>query len=217
MLSLVLCSCTAKNDSNNQPVYKAGSEDKSLYEHGLEVVSLLDEMIRNEEYREALNSSTEISDAVSTIQNGDYSTPKAAYQITLTEDSFSQVMAMNNINSENLSNKLKEYLNKKVITNIVTLINARSGSTNVAVSSIYSVETSFLSDKVDENAIYIYTYESGFPVMITFVTNENGITNANGAFIMDDQFSGTTVEEVKDYVRKTIYLSNCEVKQIEAE
>lgn len=42
---------------------------------------------------------------------------------------------------------------------------------------MYSVEKSFLSDAISEDVIYIYTYESGFPVIITFSMGDDGVCN----------------------------------------
>lgn len=214
ILTLILCSCTTKNGSGNIEG-NHNLDNKSLYDHGFEVISLLVEMIGNEEYREAMNNSTELQDIAGKIQDGDYSTPKTVYQVTITEDEQNKLLAMNNINQENLTDTLGNYMKKKMLVNVINLLNVQYGTSYLAASSIYTAEKYFVCNEMSEDVIYIYTYESGFPIIITFVTGDDGIVIAKGTFIFDEQFDVTTEQDVKDYLSEKIYLTDCEVEQIQ--
>lgn len=53
------------------------SSNKTLYEEGLEVISLMEEMASNDTYLKIYSASSEIQDIVRNAGEGDFSEPKA--------------------------------------------------------------------------------------------------------------------------------------------
>ena len=69
IMLLSLCACGGETS--------AKTEEKSLYEHGLDVIAVMSEMTQLESYVETYTGSGEIKEIVQTIGEEDYTTPKA--------------------------------------------------------------------------------------------------------------------------------------------
>ena len=59
----------------------SNKEAVSLYEQGLEVVSLMEEMANCESYIQLFTGNTEINEIIQNIAEGDYSQPDAVYEV----------------------------------------------------------------------------------------------------------------------------------------
>ena len=69
ILVLFGCSGSEKADVDQTPM--------KLYEHGLDVVALMNEMINNDDYLYLFTQSKDIYNIISNMRAGDYSSPKA--------------------------------------------------------------------------------------------------------------------------------------------
>ena len=63
-------------------------EQVSLYERGLEVVDLMDEMADSQSYVQMFTGNTQISEVIQSNTNGDYSKPQAVYEVVLQKDNY---------------------------------------------------------------------------------------------------------------------------------
>ncbi|MDE7137081.1 MAG: hypothetical protein K2O29_01290, partial [Ruminococcus sp.] len=47
--------------------------------------------------------------------------------------------------------------------------------------------------------IYLYTYDNTAPIAVTFIKGDDNSVSANGTFIMYDEFTCNSADEIKDF------------------
>ena len=137
LLALVGCGKAANNAELKS--------SKSLYAKGLEIVQVMSEMTQNEEYVDIYTGSSEIKTIIQNIGIGDYSSPKAVYSISVTDENWAAMEELNGLDSA--SKELKTFLTQRVFGSLMTQINGRSGVENLAAASVCTVSNTF----VDKN------------------------------------------------------------------
>lgn len=189
LLALVGCGKAANNAELKS--------SKSLYAKGLEIVQVMSEMTQNEEYVDIYTGSSEIKTIIQNIGIGDYSSPKAVYSISVTDENWAAMEELNGLDSA--SKELKTFLTQRVFGSLMTQINGRSGVENLAAASVYTVSNTFVDKNATDDVIYLYTYENAIPVAVTFVIGENQAVSPSGVFVMYDEFSCGSVEEIESF------------------
>ena len=170
-------------------------EQVSLYEQGLEVVALMDEMADSQSYVQMFTGNTQISELIQSNTNGDYSKPQVVYEVMLQKDNY-QGLLENEETQTTMSDELKGIISKKVNASVITQLNAYGGSENLAASTICTAGVSFVNSEVKEDVIYIYVYENTAPVAITFLQEGNDIVSANGTFLFGEELTNLTEESI---------------------
>ena len=174
---------------------KEVKDSKSLYSHGLDVISLLSEMTRSENFIGIYTANSDIKDIILALAGHSYETPDAVYAITVPEETLMGMAELSNL--EGASEELKNYLTQRVMASIMSQINAMSGVENLAASSVCTVGKTFVSENATENVIYIYTYEGTAPVAVTFTLGEDHTVSATATFIFYDGFTCGSAEEIE--------------------
>lgn len=174
---------------------KSNVETKSLYAQGLEVVQIMSEMTQTEEYVDIHTGNSEIKTVIQNISTGDYSSPKAVYAISITDDNLAAMAELNSLDSA--SEELKTFLMQRVLGSLMTQINGMSGVENLAASSVCTVGKTFVNENATEDVIYLYTYENALPVAVTFTIGEDQAVSASGVFVMYDGFTCGSADEIK--------------------
>ena len=174
---------------------KEAKAPKSLYAHGLEVVSMLSEMTRSENFIGIYTANSEIKDIILALGENSYEQPDAVYAITVPEDTLTGMAELSNL--EGASEELKNYLMQRVMASLMSQINAMSGVENLAASSVCTVGKTFVSENASENVIYIYVYEGTAPVAVTFTLGDDHTISATGTFILYDGFTCGSAEEIQ--------------------
>lgn len=173
------------------------SEAKSLYAQGLEIVQLMSELTQSTEYVDFFNGSNEIKSVIQNISTGDYTTPKTVYAISIADENLAAMAALNNL--DNASKGLKSFLTQKTLGALMTQLNSRSGVVNLAATSVCTVEKTFVNENVNENVIYLYTYDNAVPVAVTFIVGEDQSIYASGVYIMYDLFPCGSADEIESF------------------
>lgn len=188
LTALVLSAC---GDGQRQE-----TPQKSLYEQGLSVISLMAEMVKSDDYIEMYSQNKELIETVAKAGNGDYAEPKAVYKITVSKNLI-QMLAQGSALTE-LSPTLREYVDRRMRGMIATQLNQSAGAQALAASSICMVQKTFVNDTLDEvGTSYLYTYENGFLIVVTFTPGEDNTVSASGSFIFSENFSKATQEELE--------------------
>lgn len=191
VLAVFVLSLAACSDS------KEHAESKSLYAQGLEVVQMMSEMTRSEEYINIHTGDSAIKTIIQNIGTGEYSSPKAVYAISIADE---QLVAMAELSSlENASDELQTFLMQRILGSLMTQINGMSGVENLAASSVCTVGKTFVDENAEGNVIYLYTYDNATPVAVTFTVGENHAVSANGVFVMYDEFTCGSVDQIKSF------------------
>lgn len=172
------------------------TETKSLYAQGLEIVRLMTEMTQ---YEDVYITSSEVQSAVQKIGTGDYTAPKAVYAISVADENVAAMAELMELDLDNASEELKSYYMQKVLGSFMVQINARSGTENLVAASICTVEKFFVNENVNENVIYVYTYENAVPAAVTFLVGEDHAISASGVFVVYDEFTCDSADEIKSF------------------
>ena len=170
-------------------------EQVSLYEQGLEVVTLMHEMADSQSYVQMFTGNTQISELIQSNTNGDYSKPQAVYEVVLQKDNYQGLLGNEEIQAT-MSDELKGIISKKINASVITQLNAYGGSENLAASTICTAGISFVNSEVKEDVIYIYVYENTAPVAVIFLQEGNDIVSANGTFLFGEELTNLTEESI---------------------
>ncbi len=175
---------------------KPSTRKQSIYEHGLDIVELLEEIVHNEEYITMFSGSGEIAEIINGIAEGDYSEPEVVYQITLNEQALLEAEEMM---PNDISEALKQSLQNRLLASLPTNMNARNGAKNLAATAICTAGKTFVNTDIEESLIYLYVYEDALPVVITFIIGEHDTVSASGHFLFSDVLDQASLEEMLEY------------------
>lgn len=187
-----------------------GTSDLSsaLYQEGLSTVSVMEEMAEDEDWVSLFSSNQNLASILSAVGAGDYSRPKAVYQIRLSDETVSHLTR--NADLEAFSDTLQAYLRATVQSSIAAQINAKGGADALAAASACTASRLFFCDDLHENLLYLYTYEDAAPAMISFLVGEDGAVSATGLFILYDGFPTGSAAEIQQFLSSL----NVEVTEI---
>ncbi len=178
VISALLAGC-------RKPVQQESTDEKSLYDHGLEMVSLLAEMAASEEYVDSFSSSDSIKSLLQKTGSGNFAGLDWVYRVKVSD---AALMRQTDIVLDNLSPSLRDNLKSRLNAAVVTQINAMGGAEVLAAASICTVKKTFVSTELDEDIIYIYTFHHADPVAVTLTKGENNTVSATGSFLFNDSF-----------------------------
>ena len=176
----------------------AQKQEVSIYDRGLEVAELMVLAVRSEEYLAALSASDALTEQLDGVAAGDYTGPRAVYSITFPESALGEMMAFTDL--ENVPEKLAELLNHRLTAAVMSQINAMAGVEALAASSLCTVGKTFVSTQLEKDAIYLYVYENGFPVAVTFTGGEDQTVSASGVFVMVEDFPTDSAEQISEFL-----------------
>lgn len=160
------------------------TEEKSLYVRGMEVVSMLDELAGNEEYLTVYTATPEILELAATMAEGDRSSPKTVYEITVPEEMLLALAEVDGVSG--LSDELRTYLLNRTQSTVPVTVNSRNGVETLAATSVCTVGKSFVNSDVTAGSMYLYTFEDAVPVMVTFTPGEDHTVSASATFLMGE-------------------------------
>ena len=181
---LLLAACGQKKE--------APKSGKSLYEHGLELISLMDEIAGSEEYISILSTSEDIKNILLETAKGDFSNPKTVYRITI---SGTEIFNIAEANIGQLSDTLQENIKSRMASVLSNQINALAGTTELASSAVCTAEKTFVCPELEESQIYLYLFDNAVPAVVTFTPGEDGAVFAKSSFILLDDFETSLASE----------------------
>ena len=211
LLIIFLCACGNRVSDYN---FFEDKSIKTLNDHGLEVISLLSEMVKSDTYGKLLNDSSEIQNIAASIREGNYTEPSSIYKISVPDNAVSEMYSAMDLKLNELSENLTDNLNKKLLLGIANLINAKEGTASLAAGSIYAANKVFVSNEINEDLLYIYTFESGYPIIITFLIGDDGAVNATGNFLLNTELNTNIEENLKKILGKENVLSRSVIEKI---
>lgn len=172
----------------------ADAPEKSLYEQGLEVIVLMDEMIHSEGYVDIYTGSEVIQEIIHTLAKGDYAAPKAVYAISLPAGGLPTEIP------KDASDALRNTIQHRMVSAVVTQINAMSGAETLAAASVCTAGKTFVSTELTEDLIYLYTYNNAHPIAVTFTSGEDSTVTASGMFLLHEDFPRDSAEEMEAFL-----------------
>lgn len=174
-------------------------DDKSLYEHGLDLVDTIVEAAEVEEYWEAMGIRGEnFLEQIENITSGKYKEPKKVYALTVSHDGLSNMLEEMDLDVDELSEDLQNLIGNRMFASLANQVNAQSGSESLVVSSVLNATKTFVCDKLESNCMYIYLYKKGTPISVTFIKGEDGSVSASATFLMAEALGEDLEEALED-------------------
>lgn len=171
--------------------------EKSLYEQGMEIISLLDEMTENDAYVNAYTGNTEISEIIKGLGKNNYDKPKAVYAITVSDESMAALAELGLLDSTSAA--LQDSLKHKIPGALISQVNAMGGASILAAASICTTGKTFVNHEITGDVVYLYTYENAAPVAVAFIVGEDNSVSASGSFILYEEFTCGSEEEIEAF------------------
>ncbi|MBR4868298.1 MAG: hypothetical protein IKU10_03995, partial [Clostridia bacterium] len=176
VLSLSACGTSVKKDS----------QDIDLYHTGLDMISIMEEMIQSEEYADIIGAN-DVEELLAAVDTNDYDSPIAVYSISMPEITDLLKIAADEDGEQwnRLSDNLKKQIEDRLsFSTIVNMINDQQGGAKIiSFSSIYTAFDKNKNIKVDDTTVYLYVFAEGTPIAITF--SESGGVNGQFVFLED--------------------------------
>ena len=145
------------------------------------------EMLKSEDYRSLYNLPAAYDETISNLRDGNYSKSLSVYELSIPEDELFELIDTN-IDKESFSEDLYKHICSSSYVSFASRINQKSGVEATSVSAAFSAQKSFVNKEMDANMVYLYVFENGCPVLITFVAGEEGSFRAIGYFVINDTF-----------------------------
>ncbi len=192
---------------------KKQTEQVSLYDQGMAIVGLMEEIVGNEAYGAMMTGSQEIAELAGQLAAGDYTKPSAVYELAFPPMKDMMARYGETDMLDGLSDDLQQYLNDRLQSALITQFNALGGTEVLAATSVYTVGRTFVSEELEENKVYIYTFSDGYPIAVTFVAGEEHSVSASGSFLMAGE-KEASFEEIEEAMQ-SLFGENCTIQKLE--
>ncbi|MBQ3013139.1 MAG: hypothetical protein IJD74_06335 [Clostridia bacterium] len=171
---------------------------KSVLDKGDEIVSLVSEMVKSDEYANIMfNNISAYDELLSEIKATDFSKITAIYEIEISQDELIELLASNNGEIDKLPKSLKDRLVQGLGSSLVSRINSQAGTDELVISSVFNASKCFVDKSIKGNQYLLYVFESGYSMLISFTPHEDGAVTASGSLILNDTLKFDTADEVE--------------------
>lgn len=206
---LLTLSCAKRNTTiiggADQPTAIFITDPLTLQGKGLELTCQMHRLANNETYIKYCSHSDEINKLAAHIGRTDYSVPKKIFAI-------SHLKSIQNFETDIT---IRTLLADKMIRTIPSLINAQSGSTTLAATSLFVTEDVFLHNNLKESTIYLYVYEGDCSSMVLFQPRKDHIVQAHACFVIHPLLKAIhSADDVKRFFKETIQLEGIMVQEL---
>lgn len=213
ILFLIICylfTGCKKGDSGDKEIIST-----SLIDAGDKVVSTMSNMVSNEDYKKLMSVPEDMESAVSLIESGDYKSPLNIYELHIPESRIETIASMSSeVSLSDMNDGLRDNVTDKIYAALANQINGRYyGAMYMAAASMYTCNQLFVNSELQENKVYLYTFEKGCPIMISFIKGDDGATMAVGSFLMYKELDNTD-EAVAEMVKDTLYISDSLIEKL---
>ena len=171
------------------------SPASELYSQGLALVSEMNEAVQNEAWVSLFTGDPAVKEILSKAGQGDFSQPRAVYEIQFSDQAITSLTGQADLTG--FSESLQSRIYASIQGAAANQINAMAGAETLAAASICTVSDTFVCDNLTQNTLYLYTYETAVPVMVSFVVGQDGAVLATGVPILSDSFSPDSPENVQ--------------------
>lgn len=206
---LLTLSCAKRNTTiiggSDQPTAIFVTEHLTLQEKGLELTHQMHRLANNETYIKYCSHSDEINKLAAHIARTDYSMPRKIFAIS----------HLKSIQDFETDSTIRTLLADKMVRTIPSLINAQSGSTMLAATSLFVTEDVFLHNNLKESTVYLYIYEGDCSSMVLFQPHKDQIVQAYACFVIHPLLKTIhSADDVKRFFKETIQLEGIMVQEL---
>ena len=196
-LCLLILFCSAGCGSGKRD---AGGKERETV---LGAAARMKEAVSSDEYMDLLADGISSSELVTTARSQDLSQLKAVYEIFL--DTGVLMETLGNVEQEKidaLPDSLRTKITDSFFSYLITAVNSRLGSMQLAFVNMFSEGGAYLDDTLKERRAFVFVFEGGFPIFAVFHPLGEGIVSYSTqwmAGIGDEQI--TSVETLLSATR----------------
>ena len=191
----------------------AGS-GKTLYEHGMDVVTDMHALAADSDYAEAMlgGATDEMAEIIEHICSGDHTVPIAVYEIGPADEVLEELLDSADMK---LTEEQEHIITARLFGSVASQINAGYGVSALAASSAFTGSKLFVSDEAVNGTLYLYVFEDAYPVLMTFTQGEDGASSASGMFLLGDGFDGLDGEELTEQLSDIFILRDADFTKLD--
>lgn len=204
LLALVLALCLVLGlggcrfiNKTTAPVEFTSADSGTLYWHSMELAGLIDDMLKTPEYFELMGGSDTVSEVIMPLMRSDLSEPESAYVVTLPEDALPTLMSAAEVDLDGFSDGLREFVERRMVSSVPTILNSRQGAETLAASSILTVSGSWAGEVLDESCYVLLMYPYCCPVMASF-TGSNGVVTGTATMLLGEPLEEDSLDAVEE-------------------
>ena len=214
-LALSLCAApavfpSASFSARAEEAVSGQAEEKSLYQRGMDIVALLADMAHNPAFLEVYGVPQSVAPVVERISQGDYSQPSRVYRLT-PQSSLSGLIGQLAGSWGQLPDSVADYLESQTLSLLRTLTLGREGLEQNVVMATFSADKLFVSRELSQDMFYLYMFENGCPVLVSFQGGEDGAVSAQGTFLLNEGLASGETSVQSFFSLEGIYLCRVEL------
>lgn len=173
------------------------SDDQALYEHGIEMAEILEEMLSNDQYLQLISDSEEINAVLEPYIRTDFSEPESVYRITPSEDLISIFMDMGEVDLDDFSESLRKFWERRALNYVPNMLNAQSSGTVLAASSLFTFSDTWVGETLEDDCYLLYFYPDSCPLIATFYGGD-GYIEGSAALLLGENVTEDSMEDVTE-------------------
>ncbi len=174
---------------------ETATEKPSLYERGLRMIERMDTMAGSDTYIGAMTSSSEVLDILDAINSGDYTKPKAVFEVKITDPETLEIALAYGGSIDKLPEELKPEFRHRLVAAVPSMMSSFNGASSLAAISLIRSEDFFLDEEVEGEILYLYIYDGSYGASVLFSARGEGIVSAAGQFICNNGLEKILGEE----------------------
>lgn len=202
LLSLTLALCLILGLCGCQVITKKiietdAAEAGTLYEHGMELAELLEEMLGSPEYFEMMGGSDRLGEVIDPLMRADLSEPESAYLVTLPQEALPALMSAAEVDMDQFSGGLRDFMERRMISSVPSILNSRQGAETLAVASILTVSDAWAGESLEAGCYLILSYPDVCPVMVSFC-GDDGVVTGTATLLIGEPLEEDSIEGVSE-------------------
>ena len=190
LLSIVLLILTLLSGCTDAP--------PTLLERGEALIGQLTQLQTAEDSIVALyGESYADTETFSTFASGKYEAPQAVYEIRFTDGVYA-VLGISEEKLQGLPPVLKDQLHNTKASAVISQILSKQSDSfeQVAFFSMLRASTYFTDTSVTDSFLHLYVYETGAPIAVFFLPQNDGIVQATAAPLFLGELDTSTAESI---------------------
>lgn len=171
---------------------------KSALDRGDEIVELVSEMIKSDEYINIILGNVSLYDEMlAEIKSMDFSKVTAIYELKVSEDELIELLTAKRGDANKLSESLQDKLVDGLGSSFASYINLGTSTEKMVMSSVFNASKCFVDKSIKENQYLLYVFESGYSMLISFIPHEDGAVTASGSLILNDRLELDNADQIE--------------------
>ncbi|MBQ9940426.1 MAG: hypothetical protein IJO74_02680 [Clostridia bacterium] len=219
LLALFICSCTnikgpADDVLNQERIYEnltvSGTETyvKEAVKHTISSW----ELTKNPEFCKNYSSKEDIVAEFQNISQGDYTSPKAAYRLTLKDGAVENYLEVLSQFSDTDYNDLD--VSKFQLSTLAMNYNGAYGAAILSACAVSGIDAGYIpTEELTENFAVILEYDNGFSSFTSFEKSEKGV-DSTMCFLYNGS-DGNIIENFRNSLNTTVGEANYTLESIQ--